>query len=153
MLALHERLLSKIQALPIAPGLLIEISGPEARTFAATLLASYPEHPAAWIEQSLDPFPDEVRRYPLRWDKVLFVNGKKDSRWALFSFLRSGCFPFIVYYGPYGEDRELRRLRKLAKRTHTMVLLLGEEPIPAWQIHCQYRTHQGQLELVRGKQI
>jgi hypothetical protein len=131
----------------------VELSGPDARNQAAALLAAYPACPAVWIERSLQPFPDDVRRHRLNWDKVLFVDGQKDSPWALSSFLRSGLFPFVVYYAPYGGDRELRRVRRLARQYGSMVLLLGEEPLPAWQFHAQYRTHSGQLELVRGRSL
>lgn len=141
------------ESLRFSPGKLVEISGPDARRQAARLLAAYPGCPAAWIESSLDPFPDELRRFRLNWDKVLFVDGKKDAPWALSSFIRSGHFPFVIYYAKYGRDGELRRLRKLAKLNNTMVLLLGDDPFPAWQIHSQYRTHTGKLELVRGKKI
>jgi hypothetical protein len=139
--------------LRFSPGHLVEISGPDARRQAARLLASYPACPAAWIETSLDPFPEELMRFRLNWDKVLFVDGKKDSSWALSSFVRSGLFPFVVYYASYGQDKELRRLRRVAQATRTMVLLLRDDPLPAWQIHSQYRTHHGKLELVRGKKI
>lgn len=141
------------EGLRFSPGNLIEVSGPDARRQAARLLESYPLCAAAWIEQSLDPFPDEVRRYRLNWDKILFVDGKKDAAWALSAFVRSGEFPIVVYYAPYGQDKELRRLRRAARASGTMVLLLREEPFPAWQIHSQYRTHQGRLELVRGRGV
>lgn len=139
------------EGLRFAPGILIEISGPEARCQAARLLASYPLCPAAWIEQSLEPFPDEVRRHRLNFDKVLFIDGKKDSAWALSACVRSGEFPIVVYYAPYGQDKELRRLKRMARASGTMVLLLREEILPAWQIHSQYSTHRGRLELVRGR--
>jgi hypothetical protein len=161
MLALNESVLSSASPMPpleeeglrLCPGVLVEVSGPDARAQAARLLSAYPGCPAAWIEQSLNPFPDELRRYPLNWDKVLFVDGGKDAGWALSSFLRSGLFPFVVYYAPYGQDRQLRRLRRLARISGSMVLLLREDPLPAWQIHSQYRTHLGRLELVRGKKL
>lgn len=162
MLALDGMLLSSAPApasseseegLRFSPGNLVEISGPDARRQAARLLAAYPGCPAAWIETSLEPFPDEIRHYRLNWDKILFVDGQKDAPWALSAFIRSGEFPFVVYYAPYGRDGELRKLRRLAKATNTMVLLLRDDPLPAWQIHSQYRTHHGKLELVRGKKI
>ena len=139
------------EELRFTPGVLVEIAGPEAREQAARLLSAYPACPVAWIEQNLEPFPDEIRKFRLNWDKVLFIDGKKDAPWALSSFLREGLFPIIVYYAPYGRDRELRRLRKLAKASGSMVLLLREDNFPAWQIQAQYRTNHGKLELVRGR--
>ena len=136
--------------LRLMPGLLVELSGPDARRKAAELLARYPFCPAAWVEKSLEPFPDEVRRERMHFDRVLFVNGGDDSAWALSTFINSGLFPFVVYYAPYGDERFLRKLRRQAKATGTMVILLREDPLPAWQIHYQYRTNQGALELVRG---
>jgi hypothetical protein len=139
------------EGLRFCPGILVEIAGPDARAQAARLLESYPLCPAAWIEQSLEPFPDEVRRFRLNFDKVLFIDGKKDSSWALSACVRSGDFPVVVYYAPYGPDKELRRLKRMARASGTMVLLLREETRPAWQIHSQYSTHKGRLELVRGR--
>lgn len=137
-------------AVRFTPGLLVEFSGPGARDEAAKVLSRYPTAPAAWIEQNLHPFPDDLRRYPLNWDKLLFIDGGKDSAWSLSSLLRSGEFPLIVYYAPYGNERTLRRIRKLAKRSKSMVILLSEAPYPIWQIHCQYSTMNGKLELLRG---
>ncbi len=84
MLALNETLRTTVlepvyessekETLRFSPGNLVEISGPDARKQAATLLEAYPACPAAWIEQNLEPFPDEVRRYRL--------NFNSDSRWA-----------------------------------------------------------------------
>lgn len=137
----------------LQPGVLVEFSGPGAREEAARLLARNPQVPAAWIEQQLDPFPDEVRRHRLNWDRVLFIEGKKDAAWSLSALLRSECFPILVYYAPYGTERTLRRIRKLAKASRTMVVLLSETPYPVWQIHYQYGTQNGRLELLRGRHL
>ena len=136
--------------LRLMPGLLTEISGPGARRKAAELLARYPFCPAAWVETSLEPFPDEVRRVPMHFGRTLFVSGGEDSQWALTTFVNSGVFPFVVYAASYGDEKHLRRLRTQAKKSGTMVILIREEPLPAWQIHYQYEVEEGRLQLLRG---
>jgi hypothetical protein len=137
--------------LRLVPGAVIEISGADARRYTAELLERYQFCPAAWIEKKLEPFPDEVRRYNLYWDRVLFVDGAEDSAWALSMFINSGDFPFVVYYAPYGCEKELRRIRRQAKASGTMVILLREDAYPAFPLQVQYTTQAGALKIYRGR--
>ncbi|RZA09827.1 MAG: hypothetical protein EOP11_00295 [Proteobacteria bacterium] len=136
--------------LRLMPGLLLEISGPGARRHIAELIARYPFCPAAWVEEHLEPFPAEIRRVNMHYDRVLFVDGKEDSAWALTTFVNSGLFPFVVYAGPLGDEKKMARLRRQAKKSGTMVILVQEEPLPSWQAHYQYLSEGKHLELTRG---
>lgn len=143
---------SQQSELRLMPGLLMEISGPGARRHIAELVARYPFCPAAWVEEHLEPFPAEIRRVNMHYDRVLFVNGGEDSAWALSTFVNSGLFPFVIYAGPVGDEKKMRRLRRQAKLSGTMVILIQDEPLPAWQAHYQYLSNGKRLSLLRGGQ-
>ncbi len=132
-------------------GSLIEISGPDARLQAARILAENRLLPAAWIEQNLEALPDDLFRMKMNFDKVLFVNGRRDSTWAVSSMVTSGEFPIVVYYAPYENEKFLRRLRRQAKVSGATVLLLREEPCFSWTIRVQLRALQGRLEVLRWR--
>ncbi|HEY8278423.1 MAG TPA: hypothetical protein VIH99_02290 [Bdellovibrionota bacterium] len=132
-------------------GSLIEISGPEARIQAARILAENRGLPAAWIEQNLEALPDEVFRSKMDFKKTLFINGRRDSTWAISSLLRSRLFPLIVYYAPYENEKFLRRLRRQARQSGATVLLLREEPCFSWTIRVQLRALQGKLDVLRWR--
>lgn len=132
-------------------GSLIEISGPEARLQAARILAANRGIAAAWIEHNLEALPDDVFRFRMNYDKVLFVNGRRDSTWAVSSMVSSGDFPVVVYCAPYENEKFLRRLRRQAKDSGTTVLLLREEPCFSWTIRVQLRALNGRLDVLRWR--
>jgi hypothetical protein len=72
--------------------------------------------------------------------------------WSLTTFVNSGLFPFVVYAGPLGDEKKMRRLRRQAKLSGTMVILVRDEPLPAWQAHYQYLSNGKRLHLLRGGQ-
>lgn len=132
-------------------GSLIEISGPEARLQAARILSENPGLPAAWIEQNLEAMPDDIFRVRMNFDKVLFVNGRRDSAWAVSSMVTSRDFPIVVYYAPYENEKFLKRLRRHARESGTTILLLREEPCFSWTIRVQLRALSGRLEVLRWR--
>lgn len=132
-------------------GSLIEISGPEARRQAARILAENRGLPAAWIEQNLEALPDDVFRARMDFDKVLFINGRRDSTWAVSSMVSSREFPIVVYYAPYENEKFLRRLRRQAAVSGCTVLLLREEPCFSWTIRVQLRAVNGALDVLRWR--
>jgi hypothetical protein len=133
-------------------GSLIEISGPEARAQAARILAENRHVPAAWIEQQLHPLPREITEAKLNFDRVLFLNGGKDSAWAATALLSSGHFPLLVFYAPYENEAFLRRLRRLARQFDATVLLLREDPCFSWTIRVQLHAVNGRLKVLRWRQ-
>ncbi len=132
-------------------GSLIEISGPEARKQAARILSENPDFPAAWIEQNLEALTDDVLRTPMNFDKVLFLNGRRDSMWAVSSIVNSRQFPIVVYYAPYENEKFLRRLRRQARESGVSILLLREEPCFSWTIRVQLRAIHGRLDVLRWR--
>lgn len=132
-------------------GSLIEISGPEARLQAARILAENRALPAAWIEQNLEALPENLFRMRMNFEKVLFINGRRDSTWAVSSMVASQEFPIVVYYAPYENEKFLRRLRRQARESGTTVLLLREEPCFSWTIRVQLRALNGRLEVLRWR--
>jgi hypothetical protein len=132
-------------------GSLIEISGPDARLQAARILAENSALPAAWIEQNLEALPEEVFRTKMDYDRVLFINGRRDSTWAVSSVITSRCFPIVVYYAPYENEKFLRRLRRQAKQSGASVLLLREEPCFSWTIRVHLRALNGKLDVLRWR--
>jgi hypothetical protein len=132
-------------------GSLIEISGAEARLQAARILAQNPGVPAAWIEQNLEALPDEIFRMRMNFDKVLFVNGRRDSTWAVSSMITSRQFPVVVFCAPYENEKLLRRLRRQAREAGVTVLLLRDEPCFSWTIRVQLRAMNGSLDVLRWR--
>jgi hypothetical protein len=132
-------------------GSLIEISGPDARLQAARILAENRELPAAWIEQNLEALPDELLRTRMDFKKTLFINGRRDSTWAVSSVLSSRCFPIVVYYAPYENEKFLRRLRRQARESGASVLLLRDEPCFSWTIRVHLRAQNGKLDVLRWR--
>ncbi len=132
-------------------GSLIEISGPDARLQAARILAENRHLPSAWIEQNLEALPDDVLRTRMNFEKVLFINGRRDSAWAVSSMLSSRQFPIVVFYAPYENEKFLRRLRRQARDSGATVLLLRENPCFSWTIRVQLRAIQGRLEVLRWR--
>lgn len=132
-------------------GSLVEISGPEAHRQAARILAENRGLPAAWIEHNLEGMPDDVLRARLDFDKVLFINGRRDATWALSSMVTSKEFPIVVYCAPYENEKFLRRLRRQAKESGCTVLLLREEPCFSWTIRVQLRAVNGGLDVLRWR--
>lgn len=144
-----------LHALPddglLPEGSLIEISGPDARQQAARILAENRHLPAAWIEQNLEALPDDLMRTKMDFKKVLFINGRRDSTWAVSSVLTSACFPIVVYYAPYENEKFLRRLRRQARETGASVLLLRDEPCFSWTIRVHLRAANGKLDVLRWR--
>lgn len=134
-------------------GSLVEISGTEAHKAAARFLAEHPLLPVAWIEADLKPFPEAVARTRLNYDKVLFIDGGKDSSWAASSILTSRCFSILVYHAPYAGERELRRFRKQAKASGTTMILLREMPSFSASISLQLRANASKVEIVRRRNV
>lgn len=132
-------------------GSLIEISGPDARLQAARILSENRGLPAAWIEQNLEALPDDLFRVRMNFEKTLFVNGRRDSTWAVSAMVSSGEFPIVVYYAPYENEMFLRRLRRHARESGATVLLLREEPCFSWTIRVQLRAIHGRLEVLRWR--
>ena len=132
-------------------GSLIEISGPDARLQAARILAENRHLPAAWIEQNLEALPEDLHRTRMDFKKVLFINGRRDSTWAVSSILNSRCFPIVVYCAPYENEKFLRRLRRQAKQTGASVLLLRDEPCFSWTIRVHLRAQNGRLDVLRWR--
>jgi len=143
------------QALPnnglLPEGSLIEISGPQARIQAARILAENRGLPAVWIEQNLEALPDDIFRTRMDFDKVLFVNGRRDSTWAVSSMISSCEFPIVVYFAPYENEKFLRRLRRQASESGSTVLLLRDEPCFSWAIRVQLRAVNGGLDILRWR--
>jgi len=144
-----------LHALPeeglLPEGSLIEISGPDARLQAARILAENRQLPAAWIEQNLEALPDEVLRTRMDFKKILFINGRRDSSWAISSVLTSQLFPIVVFYAPYEDEKFLRRLRRQARESGASVLLLRPEPCFSWTIRVQLRAQNGKLDVLRWR--
>jgi hypothetical protein len=144
-----------LHALPdngmLPEGSLIEISGPDARLQAARILAENRALPAAWIEQNLEALPEEVLRTRMDFKKTLFINGRRDSTWAVSSVLSSRLFPIVVYYAPYENEKLLRRLRRQARESGASVLLLRDEPCFSWTIRVHLRALNGRLEVLRWR--
>lgn len=132
-------------------GSLIEISGPEARLQAARILSQNRQLPSAWIEQNLEALPEEVFRAKMDFKKILFINGRRDSAWAISSILSSRLFPIVVFYAPYENEKFLRRLRRQARESGATVLLLREEPCFSWTIRVQLRAIAGRLDVLRWR--
>lgn len=131
-------------------GSLVEISGPEARIQAARIIAEN-GHAAAWIERDLESLPNEVLRTRMNFDRVLFLNGQRDSAWAVASMIRSRCFPIVVFAAPYENEKFLRRLRRLARNAGVTVFLLRDEPCFSWAIRVQLRARKDGLEVLRWR--
>ena len=132
-------------------GALVEISGPGARKRAAKFLAQLGDLPAAWIEENLNPFPQELHRTGMNFDRVLFVHGEEDSSWAASAFLRSGEFPVIIYRAPYRDERELRRFLRLARESGTTFVVLSDSPSPSTLFHLQLRADEERTEVLRRR--
>lgn len=132
-------------------GSLIEISGPDARLQAARILAENRHLPAAWIEHNLEALPECVLRTRMDFKKVLFINGRRDSAWAVSSVITSQQFPIVVYYAPYEDEKFLRRLRRQAKVSGASVLLLRPNPCFSWTIRVQLRAQNGKLDVLRWR--
>jgi hypothetical protein len=139
------------QEASLPPGVLVEISGPEARRRAAQILIENQALPAAWIEQDLEALPGELFRSRLDFQKVLFINGRENSAWALSCLVKSGEFSVVVFYAPYENERFLRRLRREAKKARCTVLLLRAEPCFSWTIRAQLRAADGALDALRWR--
>lgn len=138
-----------IQFLP--KGALVEISGPGARAKAASFLAQLGDLPAAWIEWRLDPFPPELQRTRMNYDRVLFIHGEEDSSWAASALLRSGEFPIVVYNAPISNERELRRYLRLARDSGTTFVVLNEKASSSTLFHLQIRAEGGGTEILRRR--
>lgn len=132
-------------------GSLIEISGPDARLQAARILSENRGLPAAWIEQNLEALPEDLLRTRMDFKKVLFINGRRDSTWAVSSVITSRQFPIVVFYAPYENEKFLRRLRRQARESGVSVLLLREEPCFSWTIRVHLRALNGKLEVLRWR--
>lgn len=132
-------------------GSLVEISGPEARLQAARILAKNRHLPSAWVEQNLEALPDDIFRVKMDFKKVLFINGRRDSAWAISSLINSQEFPVVVFSAPYENEKFLRRLRHQARKSGTTVLLLREEPCFSWTIRVQLRALNKKLEVLRWR--
>lgn len=132
-------------------GSLIEISGPEASRQAAQILAKNTALPTAWIEHRLEAMPEEVIRARLNFDKILFIDGQRDSAWAASAILDSKLFPILVYRAPYENEKFLRRLRRQARESGASVLLLRSEPCFSWTIRVHLRAENGTLKVLRWR--
>ncbi|MGZ3693379.1 MAG: hypothetical protein ACXWQO_04255 [Bdellovibrionota bacterium] len=132
-------------------GGLVEISGPNARREVAALLAANPEQAVVWIERTLEPFPADLERMRLNFERVLFVHGDSDSSWAASAVLRTGLFPLVVFSAGYSNERELRRYLRQAKQTNATFLVISERPTPSTLFSVQLLAGKNGLELLRRR--
>lgn len=133
-------------------GALTEISGPNARKHVAALIAQNPQVPVVWIERSLEPFPEEVQRIRMNFDRVLFVHGEQDSSWAASTMMNTGLFPLMVFGAGYRSERELRRYLKQAKSTNAAFLVVSERPTSSTLFAVQLHAGKNGIELLRRRQ-
>ncbi len=136
----------------IPRGCLVEISGADASAQAARFLAEHRQLPVAWIEEDMKTLPEQaVRAANPNLQKILFLDGGKDSSWAAAAMLKSGHFPIIVYRAPYGDIKELRRFRFFARKHNATMILLREEPCFSWPIGLQLRSTAEGIEVLRRR--
>lgn len=132
-------------------GALVEITGRGRTETVARLLAEHRDLSAAWIEESLSLFPPALAQRNVALDSIFFIEGGTQTAWAAGAALRSQLFPVVIYDAPYGEERELRRFQLLAEKSHSTMLLLGEDPVPAWPISLALKVEAGRVRVERRR--
>jgi len=134
-------------------GVLAEITGSGKTECVAQLLAENAALRCAWIESRFSLLPSALQQRGVCLEKVFFVEAGADAAWAAATVLRAQIFPLVVYRAPYGDLKELRRFQLLAGKSHTTMLLLGDEPVAqAWPIRLSLTAKEKgrRLAVVKG---
>lgn len=142
---------------------LTEVCGAPGRgktEFVLRFLAEHPKNRVAWIEDELTAYPRAFPQHGVGLDRVLFVEGRSDSFWAVYQALRSGLFGAVVLrvavnarLSAEGWSIELRRLQLAAERSRTTTILLSDEPTRqgAWPISLQVEVNRPDIRIKGGQ--
>jgi hypothetical protein len=135
-------------------GILAEITGRGKTESVALLLAENPSLRCAWIESRFSLLPSALPQRQVSLERIFFVDAGEDAAWAAATVLRAQLFPLVIYHAPYGELRELRRFQLLTGKSHSTMILLGEEPAQgAWPIRLSLTASENgrRLATARGR--
>lgn len=141
-----------------APGLpqggITAICGYGKTELAVQLLAEHPELQAAWIEEKLSVFPFGFLQRQVHLNRILFVESKAQTEWAVLQTLKSQAFPIVILYSESCETRALRRFQLAAEKAQTCFLWLTTKPPAGWMVSLSLHVHQTEsgLQTERLKQ-
>lgn len=123
-------------------GAITEISGSGKTELTLRFLAENPELKVAWVEGTFCVYPFAFLQRQVSLDRVLFVEGGKETSWCVLQLLKSQTFAVVVVYVEKCELANLRRWQLTAEKSQAAVIWLSPRPQRLWPVSLQISTHR-----------